>query len=285
MNGCLVTTLKASISDSSLVRFGCIRVDVLSDITSDSVFLSGASALEGFVVEGTMPNSFGTGVVSLNGAKAGTKLDVKKENLERIYLSNYGQINLNEIKYALNIDRLDCVAVGDVENVKMLLKIGMLNLRGNSTYGDISNLKSLINATDIRLVDTSITGDVSSLRTLSGLTRLDLMNTSIVGDMSVLSKNLRLVNGGGSDRVVKNVSWKNVRSSDSFIMAIGGRMFNFGDDLDSFLINQSNCTPYSDSSVAYRTIDVLGNRTSTSNAAVESLKSKGYTIVINGVAL
>jgi len=58
-----------------------------------------------------------------------------------------------------------------------------------------------------------------------------------------------------------------------------------GDYIDAMLINQSNCQIGIDTSEFGRTISVHDTRTSASDAAVATLKSKGYTVKVNGEVL
>ena len=201
---------------------------------------------------------------------------------------------------SLNFD--DSSTTGDLSDFTHLVALKTLSgIRVSGLNGDISNLSSLMNIESISLGATSINGSINSLVNLPALNDLcvdycrnitgdiskfnDIISrfkvlfihdTSISGDISNLDTTVFLVPSQYS-----NFSWKNTRPASKYIMSLSS--FNLGEDVDKMLIDQAECikptieSPY--------IIDVYGTRTSSSDSAVSKLKSKGYTIKINGATI
>ena len=111
------------------------------------------------------------------------------------------------------------------------------------------------------------------------LKELYLFKVRIQGDLSLLPASLITLN---NNSLQSHCSWDNSRPTSSNIFAINGNLVV--DNIDGMLNDFSNCVvPDKPSYPYYSTIDVSGTRTSASDAAVSSLKSKGYTIRVNGV--
>ena len=118
-----------------------------------------------------------------------------------------------------------------------------------------------------------MSGDISCLKTLNNLDVL-CVNYDNMGDLSQIlqNKGIVILNGG-------SFSWTNRPQSNS-ILAING--YAKTSDVDKMLQDQANCvskiTVSSDTSK--KTISVLGNRTSASDDAIQTLQEKGFTVVI-----
>ena len=99
----------------------------------------------------------------------------------------------------------------------------------------------------------------------------------MTGDLAVLPSSLRFISFSGDKGSVLN--WSN-RPSSAKVIAVGGSPKVV--ELDKMLQDEANCSVgfnSSDSNV-YKTISVIGTRTSASDAAVQALQSKGYTVSI-----
>ena len=117
---------------------------------------------------------------------------------------------------------------------------------------------------------------------MTSLKTLFLKAIKLQGDLSLLPASLLFITNGNNE---SRCSWNNSRPSSSNIFTIEGGLPV--DNIDGMLNDFSNCVVPSDrpSYPYYSTIAVVGSRTSASDAAVSSLKSKGYTIRVNGVAI
>lgn len=97
----------------------------------------------------------------------------------------------------------------------------------------------------------------------------------VKGDISKMSPLAYGLHG----RIGSKCGWSNSsgRSADSYIIGMDYPI-DFGNDLDNMLINQAKCKVYENAEECILTINALGNRTTASDAAIQTLKSKGITV-------
>lgn len=202
-----------------------------------------------------------------------TNLDLSKTKTsgsiaELKNLTALTNLNLNNTKVSGGIV--------DLKNLTALTKLGVYN-----TYvsGDIAELKNLTALTSINLCNftTPITGDIGSLYGLNSLKMISVQNSQLSGDLANLPPNcifISLLNDAGS-----TLTW-GTRPSSAKIVAIEGNAKL--ENIDKMLQDQAQCQiGYTLGDEQYKkTISVVGTRTSASNAAVQTLQSKGYTITV-----
>ena len=170
---------------------------------------------------------------------------------------------------------------GNLSALSGLIKLDSLGLdKCTGITGDISNIAKLTSLRFLSLSYTSVYGNIESIKNIKIKNTHDLFKgNNIGGDISQINTSDYCISFIG--RKNKDVSWKTTRSSSEKILSIEGSP-NFGSDLDAMLINQANCVKgFSDNSLTYeKTITATGTRTSASDAAVQTLQSKGYTVSI-----
>lgn len=171
--------------------------------------------------------------------------------------------------YAINTGLSGNVSVFNDKN-----NIITINLTGTKVSGDISAFANKSKLIRLYLNNTSCNGDISSLKNCSNLQVLYLEQSNITGDVAVLPASTSFLSAN-----YLNLSWTS-RPSSSKIIAIENGIF--GDYVDKMLQDQANCQVgyTSSSSNAFKKIAVTGTRTSASDAAVQTLQSKGYTVSI-----
>lgn len=160
-----------------------------------------------------------------------------------------------------------CVPINKLDIQEFCSKHNVLTFQFASEVvkGDIAGLRGKL-ATWIRIHGKDVYGDISNIT--NDVDDIFLSGTKIGGELSgFTSRNCQFYNNG-------QFTWKNTRPSNKEILPlIGGA--NLGDDVDAMLINQANCVVGTN-----KTISVLGNRTSASDAAVATLQQKGYTVSV-----
>ena len=217
--------------------------------------------------------------------------------------SNNISFTLEDLKYSTalrSVDMLNASITGDIANLKNLTSLSVFSVKGASVTGDIANLKNLTSLTSLKLAGaTSITGDIANLKNLTSLTFVDLYGASVTGDIAQLETcsdigYLRLSNNVVGDLArlpakcyfvslngenAATYTWSS-RSSSSNIFGIEGNILVT--NVDKMLQDLAQCQAAMPSSGEswYKTISVLGNRTSASDDAVSALQQKGYTIRI-----
>ncbi len=190
---------------------------------------------------------------------------------------------------------------GDISAFSNMTGLTSVNISRTKVSGDISVFSNMTNLSNLILADTQVSGNIASLQNLTKLKQINSSRTKVSGDISAFSNmtdlnELRLT-VNSSDIVgevsslpgkirfytanrLNNLTWNGTRESSKSIFGIESA--NLGSFVDKMLINLAACTDMKISSdpTWYNTIAVAGTRTSASDAAVQTLQSKGYTVSI-----
>lgn len=217
MGNCLVTKLKGSVNDASILRLGELRVH-FDKVSAPTVATQGINvtfdkecSLE--VLGSDEAHFTGVTLAENNGkkisAQVGTKDIIVSNNdcdvailnkyaITSFQTTNYNYttsagskaVNINDFKYSKRLTKLDVgrmQASGDMEILKDLTNLTIFNAYGcTNITGDISNLKNLTSLTSIILNSVSVTGDIANLSGMTGLASLDIANTKVTGNIEVL---------------------------------------------------------------------------------------------------
>lgn len=207
--------------------------------------------------------------------------------------------NMSALKY---LYLSNCNIKGDLSSLKKLTSLTSFEAQNTNIGGNISNLTALTNLTLLNLLDTQligdistfngltalnllrvgnkhipITGDIGSLSSLNSLSDITIQYGSLSGDVATLPANCRRLSlsyDKGS-----RFTWS-TRPSSSKIIAFSDTTSI--DNVDKMLQDQAQCQVgfSSSDSIYYKTIAIKGTRTSASDAAVQALQTKGYTVSI-----
>lgn len=184
-----------------------------------------------------------------------------------------GHLNsLAKIKRLGHIILSSTSIIGDLDeirNLTSLQSIDLINSYGIS--GDLSSLVNLINLRELRLPNTAANGDISVLANMSQLTFIDVKDANhLYGDLAVLPDSLSIFsNQTGNSKF----TWTSTRRR--YILSL--EHINC-DAIDTLLIDIS--TKEVHPSAGFKFITLIGTRTSASDAAVQTLQSKGYTVAV-----
>ena len=272
MKNCLVTKLKVVINNPDLpnindliVRFKEIPVAYGGNIIIKYKTLSNQTIniKNGkFVVNGTtLVDSITTGAAksdfTLNMAQVSKETTIIIPNCYDLWdlsLSAYGSY-LNSTE-GLNLDTLRINRYSGMNLVSGMDNLTRLGLAYFSTVA--FNLNTGIqNCPKLTFIEGS-------------------SSTALSGDLALLPNSLCDI------LPPSTFSWSS-KSSSAYIMT--AKDVNFGNDLDKYLIDTAQGVVPSTDISSVRRIDVNGTKTSASDAAVATLKSKGYTVKINGETL
>lgn len=210
--------------------------------------------------------------------------------------------DIDSLKYSKNLSNIYFSAAknvsGNISSLKDLSSINYLVLAGTSVTGDVSYLKDLTKITYILLYDTFISGDLSNFKNMTNLKVLGITNTLISGDLSSL-KNLSSLSGSlsfsakqtatGDLAVVPNgILWVQVSPSNPTLTWTSTSRTNIlamenvrCNNIDKLLNDMSALeAKFMGEQTWYKTISLIGTRTSASDAAIQTLQSKGYTVSI-----
>lgn len=199
-----------------------------------------------------------------------------KKDLLSVLISGDGITgDINSFKESVRLSLLTCTntnITGNISFMRYLANIQSVNLYGTVLSGDISSLQNCTKATSLEFYasnEAPITGDLASLVNLNKLVHLSITYNRLSGDLSNMPASFSsiVLNGCNS-----SFTWRERNSSCKAISIQGNPII---DNVDKMLNDQANCI-LNTSGV----IEVIGNRTSASDSAVQTLQSHGYTVSV-----
>lgn len=282
MNKCLITKLNGSCDNKELLRIGEMRVhfakvDSPTSVTQGKNFAFAKDAEleiigDAYFTDKKLSTNLGKKITIPANSEAG--FFVSNADCDISILDKYSLTKVNGWvegvgSYSKNIS----FTLEDLKYSTALISIDMQNA---SVTGDIANLKNLTSLKYVDLYGTSVTGDIVQLEACSNIGYLRLPN-NVVGDLARLPAKCYFVSLMGKNAAT--YTWSS-RSSSSNIFGIEGNILVT--NVDKMLQDLAQCQAAIPSSGEswYKTISVLGNRTSASDDAVSALQQKGYTISI-----
>lgn len=181
-------------------------------------------------------------------------------NLTGIIPSNF---SINNSSVTGNFDGIDLSKLISIQTYNTDTAINLQLLSGNVNL----TLFSVNNAY----------GNIHSLKDANNMRQIKFFHSKLTGDLALLSSNcafVSLLEDKGS-----TFTWSN-RPTSANILALEGKVKV--DNIDKVLNNLMNCqVGYTSSDPNYyKVISLKGTRTSASDAAVQALQSKGYTVSI-----
>lgn len=232
---------------------------------------------------------------------------IKKYNLTAFSVSskqtNIAYFCIDDLKASKELGRINLESknvTGDIASLVNLTKLNSLSLKESKVVGDIASLENLKELTTLNLTSTFVSGNLNILSKLPKLQILYISNTNIIGNINDLYSNSKLTeilatNTDISGDLAKlpescifiSINNKNdtsftwsTRSTSSKIIAINGKPKIT--NIDKMLQDQAQCESAITSStdIDKKYITATGTRTSASDAAVQTLQSKGYTVSI-----
>ena len=283
MEKCLVTKLNGSSDNSELMRVGEMRIKISrvespTDLTQGlSISVSKPVTLEiigdGYFTDKNFTENKGK-TLALNTND--NSIWVSNNDLEIAILDKYNLTQINK-SYAPTVHGYGNNKGLIIDDLKYSLGLTNLSLPSTQVSGDIANLKNLTALVSLDLSSTQVSGDIEVLNGMLSLTNISLKNKTFTGDLSKIPDICKFVSFANNINTV--LSWTN-RPSTAYILAIEGNAKIT--DVDKMLQDQAQCQiGYESSSpIWHKRIQCVGNRTAASDAAVETLQSKGYTVSI-----
>lgn len=313
MGKCLVTKLNGAVTNDKLLRIGECVVGVESSSANELLFQVNLGNTEYYCEQSHLlgEESVGAGtkrvIVDWKDIKSSVAGLYRFHFLNKYLITGLlaksnnpfnevSQLNfLNNLKqFTLNTDD-----VFDLDNLKQSTSLTLVQLKGN-IIGDISSLKNMTAITNLIINSTQVTGDISSLKNTTAITNLsgkffingkaedlrmlpkleifdceNAVNKGDFGDIALLPVNFKYLNLGRN----ASISWSSRPSTSKIIGILGSPTLS---NIDKMLQDQAQCiTGITSSTAEYmKSITATGTRTSASDAAVQTLQSKGYTVSI-----
>lgn len=281
MGKCLITKLNGSVQNDSLLRIGefVVKVSKVESPTADS---------QRFCVRNTKDSQlriigdgyFTNETLSENKGKV---MDIAANTETLVYYSNGDYEIVVSEKYSLSSfgaflstswKEFKGKLSFDIESLKYSPNIQNLMLSNTQVTGDIAVLGKLTKLTDIpSVLNTKVTGDISVYKNTK-TNQLQFKGTRVYGDLSVLPNNILWVQG---DSNTGTFTWTGIKNRTN-ILALEKCKCN---NIDAFLNDMATLeAKFIGEYIWYKTISLIGTRTSASDAAVHTLQSKGYTVSI-----
>lgn len=201
---------------------------------------------------------------------------LKDANIIEVNTSDY--FDISNIASSIKLTRLTLggKVSGDISCLSGLTSLALLTL-GGSIYGDISSVRCKSSLKELTIDSSKITFNSDKLKEFSALNSFIYRGRTAVdfGDIATSCEGFSYID---LDTMAK-IKWTN-RNSPSKIISIGNSPQL--DNIDKMLQDQAKCeTAITSSSPSWKkVITAKGTRTSTSDVAIQTLQSKGYTVSI-----
>ena len=209
--------------------------------------------------------------------------------------------DIDLLKYSPKISFLalsNTQVTGDISVLGKLTGLTHLAFENTQLTGNISVLGKLTGLKYVSLSNTQVTGDIAVFGKLTGLanvpsinytqvtgdiavykntkfTSLNLIGTSVYGDLSILPNNVLWVQARKSTTGM--FTWTGIKNRTNILAVESCKC----DKIDAFLNDMATLeAKFAGEQTWYKTISLIGTRTSASDAAVQTLQSKGYTVSI-----
>lgn len=266
MGNCLITKLKGSCQNNDLLKIGELKVLVdtegkdyiVSVVATDCklVFSEGITVKEPTNNEVLSGTEFNTGNYKLNGK--GT-------------LSISNKYTIDTISFPAPQNKVFDYSKSDFDSLKYSKSLKKIEVTSDSFLFSLDSLTD-INIESVSISSKNLVGELSGLISKDGIAKIEITSDYVTGsvDMSKSAKSLNYLYSSNN-----TFTWETERNSDSFIIALP--YANMGNYIDAMLINQAKCKASTEST---KKISATGTRTLASDAAIQTLQSKGYTVSV-----
>ena len=315
MGKCLVTKLNGTSNNNDILHIGECVIGVESSSANELLFQADLGSTEYYCEQSHVlgEENVNAGVKRAIGSWKDIKSSVaglyrfhflNKYSIKGLLEKSIKGINeINQVNYLNNITQitfnLNSDDVFDLNALKQSTSLNLLILKGKVT-GDISSLKNMTALTNLSINSSKVTGDISSLKNMTALTNFsgtlfingkaeelkmlssltsfncgNAVNKGDFGDIATLPASFVYLFIGSN----ASISWTSRPSTSKIIGIFGSPKLS---NIDKMLQDQAQCVTGITSSTAefMKSITATGTRTSASDAAVQTLQSKGYTVSI-----
>lgn len=316
MGKCLITKLSGVVQNEDLLKMGELEI-ILKGNSSSGKRIPTFSFTKATVIKAI--NGLITSELANHGNKA-QELNISsgsgnmscfadgvvrlrienKYNLVELYEQDNNafvdfEIDLADLKYCkaltvLNIG-LKKTVKGSLENIKDL-PITDIYLNPE-TPSDLVNVKgwTLTSHAPEGVSLANVYGDISNIHTSFAsnikLTVAGNRGKSLHGDLGKLGDKIKIFVSNGDTNMSENFTWSSstVRPSSYSFLPLYNVRFATGTDVDKYLINAASGNFDSGHDKNIILFCTNGTRSSSSDTALATIKSKGYWVSLNGVSL
>ncbi|RGN83060.1 hypothetical protein [Segatella copri] len=300
MGKCLITKLNGVVDNELLPKLYEIRIEITS-VSNPSNLTQGLSFNfaspvdlkiigDGYFTDETLTENLGKVksnvsnnidifvsngdyLLSISNKTQITTLQASNKNIHGSIESNK-KFDINNLKYSKQLFHVSGEnVIGDISAFKGKSNLNYISLNNTRVTGDISALSNLTKLKSAFFNNTGITGDISALANLTALKIITAGNTGLYGNLGSLPDNM--LSFTPNPICTGKFYWTN--STRKYILACSVKT----DDADGILVAMSKLeAKFGGEESWWKTITLYGNRTAASDAAVQTLQSKGYTVSI-----
>lgn len=267
MGNCLITKLNGVCQNNDLLKIGELKVLVDTE-GNDYIFSLIATDCKFVVSEGITVKS-ATNSEVLPGTEFNANGYYKLNGKGTLSISN--KYTIDTFSFPVDKNKVFDFSKSDFNSLKYSKGLKSILVNSDSFLFSLDSLTD-INIESVNISSKNLVGELSSLISKDGITKIlitsDYVNGSV--DMSKSAKSLNYLYSSNN-----TFTWETERNSDSYIISLP--YANLGNYIDAMLINQAKCKVSTGSD---KTISVAGTRTSASDAAIQTLQSKGYTVSV-----
>ena len=312
MGKCLITKLSGVVQNEDLLKMGELEIILKGNSSSGKRIPSFKfteatviKAINGLISAENANNdnkSQELNISSLSGnmscfADGEVRLRVQnKYNLAELYDQDNDyfvdlEIDLADLEFCKSLTKLNIglnkTVKGSLENIKDL-PITDIYLNPE-TPSDLANVKGWTLTDGVTL--NNVYGDISNIHTSFAsnikITVIGIESKSLYGDLGKLGDKIQIFVSNGDTNMSDNFTWSSstIRPSSYSFIPLYSVRFATGTDVDNYLINAASCNFDSGHDKNIIILCTNGTRSSASDTALATIKSNGYSISLNGVAL
>lgn len=332
---CLVTKLKGSVSDSSILKLGELRISqsVIESPSKNTQYINVVSTGDikskvenGYFTDQNLSQNLGQEVVNNNTAHLTISNSdcvislFDKYNITELRCKNpSANVDARSLNFCKELTVLEAGINGDISNLKDC-PIKSIEVKNKEAYGDVAVLANKLNGESANAVIASpnIVGDIAvfnnkniSTLNISGsgisgtIDGLNLPATTWLKLSSSISGKIEKFKSSKCNLVLKeSLVTGDISKTTGIAKLYGPKSLNWGDgtpsnfinldmivlptieELDRMLIKEAELVANASGSDLLINVGCTeGNRTTASDSAVSTLKSKGVSITINDTTL
>lgn len=316
MGKCLITKLSGVVQNEDLLKVGELEIILKGNSSSGKRMPSFQftkptviKAINGLISAETANNGNNASELNISSvsgnmscfADGEVRLRVQnKYNLVALYEQDNDafadlEIDLADLEFCKSLTRLNIglkkTVKGSLENIK--------DLPITDIYLNPETPSDLANVTGWTLTShfpegvslSNVYGDISNIHTSFAsnikITVIGTKGKSLHGDLGELGDKIKIFVSNGDTNMSENFTWSSstVRPSSYSFIPLYNVRFATGTDVDNYLINAASCNFDSEHDKNIIIFCTNGTRSSASDTALATIKSNGYTVFLNGVAL
>lgn len=209
MEKCFITKLNGTISNSSLLKLGEMRIifkklNSSSRLAEHTIVLSASEGMQlsivgnGYFCDSSLSQNKGvSATINTNTGNTlyvnGTDFYLSIPNKYALtginVISKFASLDISALKYSKNLSDLqlyNSIVNGDISNIEGNTNLLNININNTNVSGDIKYLRNLLKCQSLYLSKTKVTGDIANLKSLTALQAIELVDTDVTGDIANL---------------------------------------------------------------------------------------------------